>query len=500
MTTLSEASAVETLRMLIGGSWVDAKDERRTDSVNPFTGEVWATAPFAGAADVDAAVRAARSAFDGPWGSMTGADRAKMLLRFADLLERRAEELAVIESTDNGKLIREMGAQMKALPGYYRYFAGYADKIHGETIPTEKPNFFTYTTREPLGVVGAILPWNSPLLLLTWKLAPALAAGCTVVAKAADQTPASVLRFGALFEEAGFPPGVFNVVTGDGPTTGAALVRHPEVDRICFTGSNATGIQVMKNAADNITRVTLELGGKSPNIVFADADLDAVTNGVLAGIFAATGQTCVAGSRLLVQRDIYDGLARRLVERAKDIRLGDPLDPASEMGPVAFRAQLDKILEYVRVGQAEGAVLATGGDRPTAPELGNGLFVSPTIFTGVDNTMRIAQEEIFGPVLCMIPFDTEEDAVRIANATPFGLGAGVWTLNVQRAHRMARALRAGTVWVNAYRTLSWAAPFGGFKGSGIGRELGLDSLHEFTETKSVWIETSGASQDPFRMG
>ena len=256
----------------------------------------------------------------------------------------------------------------------------------------------------------------------------------------------------------------------------------------------------MKTAADNITRVTLELGGKSPNIVFADADLDAVTNGVLAGIFAATGQTCVAGSRLLVERKIYNDLAQRLVLRAKDIRLGDPLDPRSEMGPVAFRAQLDKILDYISIGQSEGATLATGGDRPSTPDLGNGLFVNPTIFTDVDNNMRIAQEEIFGPVLCMIPFDSDDDAIRIANATPFGLGAGVWTLNVQRAHRMARALRAGTVWVNAYRTLSWAAPFGGFKGSGIGRELGLESLHEFTETKSVWIETSGTSQDPFRMG
>jgi aldehyde dehydrogenase (NAD+) len=348
-------------------------------------------------------------------------------------------------------------------------------------------------------VVAAILPWNSPLLLLTFKLAPALAAGCTFVAKPAEQTPMSVLQVGELFAEAGFPPGVFNVVTGDAET-GKALVAHPSVAKVAFTGSTDSGKHVMKSAADHLAKVTLELGGKSPNIVFEDADLEAATNGVIAGIFAATGQTCVAGSRLLVQRSVHDELVQRVAARARTIKLGNPLETTTEMGPVAFRDQFEKILSYVDLGLAEGAELVSGGKAATEPDLEGGYFVQPTIFTGVRNDMRIASEEIFGPVLSVIPFDTEDEAIAIANDTMYGLGAGVWTKDLQRAHRVAHAVRAGSVWVNSYRMITYNVPFGGYKQSGIGRENGLSAVRDYTETKSVWIELSGQTRDPFVLG
>ncbi len=503
-TKLIEAPAaaeVRNYKMFIGGEWVDARSGKTFETINPFKGKVWATAPEAGAEDVDAAVQAARHAFDeGPWGKMTGTERARLMRRLAQLIEDNADELAIIESTDNGKLLRETRGQLGAMSEWFYYFAGAADKIQGQTIPSDKPNFFIYTRREPIGVVGAIMPWNSPLFLLTWKLAPALAAGCTFIVKSAEQTPVSTLEFAKLIEQAGFPPGVFNVVTGYGATTGSALVRHPGVDKVAFTGSTETGKKIMKDAADHIAKVTLELGGKSPNIVFDDADLDAVVNGVVAGIFAATGQTCIAGSRLIVQERIHDELIERLAEKARSIKLGNPLEAETEMGPIAFKDQLDKVQSYIHIGLDEGAQLVCGGKPPTSADLRDGFFIEPTILTGVNNKMRVAREEIFGPVLSVITAKDEEDIIRQANDTPYGLGAGIWTKDIQRAHRVAHALRAGTIWINSYRTISFNTPFGGYKMSGIGRENGLESINEYTQVKSVWVELSGQTRDPFKLG
>lgn len=486
-------------QMYIGGEWLDAESGARFDSVNPYTGRTWATAPTAGEADVDRAVAAARAALDGPWGEMSASARGKLLRRLAELIAENAERLAITETTDNGKVLREMSGQMAGLPEWYHYFAGAADKLEGRVIPVAKTNFLTYTRPEPIGVVGAITAWNSPLLLLTFKLAPALAAGCTFIAKPAEQTPVSTLELAELVHAAGFPAGVFNVITG-AASSGRALVRHPGIDKVAFTGSTETGRSIMRDAADHVAKVTLELGGKSPNIVFDDADLDAAVNGVIAGIFAATGQTCIAGSRLLVQRSIHDELIDRVTARAKTIKLGNPLDAATEMGPVAFRDQLEKILGYVDIAQGEGARLVYGGGRPSSEDLASGLFMEPTVFADVDNASRLAQEEVFGPLLAAIPFDDEADAIRIANETSYGLGSGIWTRDIQRAHRVAHRLKAGTVWINSYRSLTYNVPFGGFGQSGIGRENGIEGLMEYTQTKAVWVELSGETRDPFTLG
>ncbi|RLV71759.1 carnitine dehydratase [Streptomyces rapamycinicus NRRL 5491] len=493
------AGDVEYRQMYIGGKWVDAETGETFGTVDPFTGKVWARAPLGGAADVRKAVRAATDALSGPWGTMSASARGTLIRRLGQLIAEHTEELAEIETTDNGKVIRETRGQMAGLPATYEYFAGAADKIQGSTIPSPHTNFFTYTRREPIGVVAAILPWNSPLYLLASKLAPALAAGCAFVAKPAEQTPMSTLKFAELVAEAGFPDGVFNVVTGAG-ATGAALSADPGVAKVTFTGSTATGTAVMKAAAEHIADVTLELGGKSPNIVFADTDIEAAMNGVMAGIFAATGQTCIAGSRLLVAREIHDELVGKLAERIKTIKLGDPLDTATEVGPIAFDGQLDKVCSYVEIGLGEGATLVSGGRRPTEGDLRDGYFFEPTILTGVRNDMRVAREEIFGPVLSVIPFDSEEEAVRIANDTAYGLAAAVWTRDIQRAHRVAHQLNAGSIWINSYRVLAYNVPYGGFRQSGIGRENGLEGLDAYLQTKSVWVELTGASRDPFKLG
>ncbi|MEA2419305.1 MAG: (Z)-2-((N-methylformamido)methylene)-5-hydroxybutyrolactone dehydrogenase [Thermoleophilaceae bacterium] len=482
-------------QLYIGGRWTPAASGAEFQTLNPYAGLPWASVPDAGIEDVNAAVQAAHDAFNGPWGELTGFDRAAAMRRLARILERDAEQLARIESTDNGKLLREMAAQMQYVPAWLDYFAGLADKLQGETIPSDKPNFFIYTRREPVGVVAAIVPWNSPLLLTIWKLAPALAAGCTFVLKPSDHTPVSALEFAKRVEEAGLPPGVFNVVTSKDAATGQALVEHPLVDKIAFTGSTRVGKAIARSAADRLARVTLELGGKSAQLVFADADPEAARNGLVAGIFAASGQTCIAGSRLLVQRALHDELVAGLVERARTIRLGDPLELDTEMGPVANQLQYDTVLGFVARAQAEGATLAFGG----ASDRG-GLFVAPTILTDVTPDMEIAREEVFGPVLAVMPFDDEDEAVELANATDYGLAAGIWTSNVHRAHRVAHRLRAGTVWVNSYRAVAPNAPFGGAGASGWGRENGIEAVREYTHTKTIWVELAGQTRDPFTLG
>jgi len=390
-----------------------------------------------------------------------------------------------------------MSAQTAYMAQWYYYFGGLADKIEGSVIPTDKPETFNYTRYEPLGVVAAIVPWNSPLLLTTWKLAPALAAGNTVVIKPSEYTSASVLEFMTLVEQAGFPPGVVNVVTGFGPDVGAPLIEHPLVAKVAFTGSDATGQRVYESAARGLKRVSLELGGKSPNIVFADAEIENAIKGVISGIFAATGQTCIAGSRLLVQRSIHDDFLERLVSFAKTARMGNPMNRETQIGPVTNRPQFDKILKYIDIARAEGAVAVLGGSIATRPECGDGWFVEPTIFDGVHNRMRIAQEEVFGPVLAVIPFDDDEEAISIANDVVYGLAAGVWTQSMRRALMMAERLQAGTVWINTYRAVSYLSPFGGYKRSGLGRESGHEAIKEYLQVKSVWISTAADVANPF---
>ncbi|NJC71400.1 aldehyde dehydrogenase [Planosporangium thailandense] len=497
LVTSAGTQQPERYQMLIDGAWRDASDATTFDSVNPFTGQAWATVPSATEQDVDDAVRAARRAFaEGPWAASTPLQRATLLRKFGDLIRENADELARIQVLENGKLIREVGGQTLALANHCYFFAGVAESPVGETLASSVPNLQVFTVREPIGVVAAITPWNSPLALLLWKLCPALAAGNTVVIKPSEITPVSTLVLARLIAEAGYPDGVVNVVTGAG-AAGAALAAHPDVDKIAFTGSTAVGKKIAATAAERLARVSLELGGKSPNIVFPDADLPNAVNGVIAGIFAATGQTCMAGSRVLVHTDVYDEFVAALVEKTERIKIGDPMDPATEMGTVACRAQYEKVLHYIDVAREEGATLATGGGRPDDPALADGLFVRPTVFTGVDNQMRIAREEVFGPVAVVIRFSDEDEAVAIANDTTFGLAAGVWTNNLARAHRMVRRLRAGSVWVNNYRKTNHVAPFGGFKESGIGRENGFHAIEEYTEVKTVWIDTGNTIKDPF---
>ena len=488
---------LERFQMLIGGKPVDALSGKTFESQNPYTGEPWAQVPDGGPEDIDAAVAAARAALDGEWGAMTGFARAALLRRLGDLVTQNAERLARLEVNDSGKLYREMIGQLNALGGWYHYYAGLADKIEGRQIPSPNPNYLVYTRREPVGVVGAITPWNSPLLLMTWKLAPALAAGCTVVVKPSEHSPVSSLGFAELFDRAGFPAGVVNVVSGLSRETGARLAGHPGVDKVAFTGSTATGRAVAKAAGENINKVTLELGGKSPQVVFPDADLAAAANGIIAGVFAATGQTCMAGSRLIVHADVHDELIRLIAERASRIKLGDPNDADTEMGPVANRPQYEKVLGYLDKAKSEGATVAYGGAADSG--LG-GLFVQPTVLTGVTAESTVVREEVFGPVLAALTFTEEDEAIKLANDTPYGLAGAVWTKDVHRAHRVAAKIKAGSVWINAYRVVAPSVPFGGFKASGLGRENGLHAVDEYLEEKAIWVELSGGTRDPFTLG
>ncbi|MBE2276049.1 MAG: aldehyde dehydrogenase [Rhodobacteraceae bacterium] len=480
------------LRMFIDGKGCAARSGKSYLSYDPCTGAPWASFPDAAEADVDDAVGAARGALGrADWGGLTASQRGLLLFRIADVIERHRDELARLETRENGKLLREMTAQMAAVPGWLRYFGGLADKIEGRVIPPGRANLLTYTLREPLGVIGAVTPWNSPILLAVYTIAPALAAGNTVVVKPSEIAAAGVVRFAELAASAGLPPGVINVVTGLGPT-GGALVNHPGVNFVNFTGSTETGRKVGAAATARLAGVTLELGGKSPNIVFDDADLDAASAGVLSGIFSAGGQSCIAGSRALVQRSIYDAFLDRLTERTGRIVIGDPTQPATEVGPVASRQQFDKIAAMVATARDEGSRVLSGGSALD----GDGYFYQPTILEA-GNSAFIARNEVFGPVLTVMPFDDEAEAVALANDTEFGLAAGVWTTNLSRAHRMARVLDAGTVWVNMYRASAANVPFGGFKDSGLGFNNGIEAINKYLRTKAVWCELGKGQSDPF---
>ena len=485
-------------RMLVDGAWLDPATGEWFESVNPYTAQPWALIPRGGSTDVDRAVASARKAFySKEWRGLTASARGALLRKLADLLAVEADRLAELETTDNGKLLAEMRAQLHYAPKWIHYFAGLADKIEGRVLPTDKPGFFNFTREEPLGVIAAITPWNSPLLLAIWKLAPALAAGNTVVLKPSEHSSVSALVFGELFEKAGFPPGVVNIITGFGNEVGEPLITHRDVAKVAFTGGDRTGQAVYEQAARSIKRVTLELGGKSANIVFDDAELDQAVKGVVAGIFAATGQTCIAGSRALIHRPIYDAFVERLITLARSARMGNPLDLDTQVGPITTRPQYEKVLDYMQVAKNEGAVCLLGGGPALRPECGTGWFVEPTVFASVRPEMRIANEEVFGPLLALIPFDDEEEAIQIANSTIYGLAAGAWTSSIRRALVMSERLEAGTVWVNCYRVTSYMTPFGGFKRSGFGREGGAEAIREYLQTKSVWIDIEGKTPNPF---
>jgi (Z)-2-((N-methylformamido)methylene)-5-hydroxybutyrolactone dehydrogenase len=480
--------------LFIDGKWRAAQGGACFAAHDPFLETSWGSIADADAADVDVAVAAAAAAFaDGRWSRRLAGERAGCLFRLADLIERHAEALTLQQIFENGKLISEMRPGMAAVAGDCRFFAGLAETLTGNTVPPSRPGFTTFTLREPIGVVAAITPWNTPLGLLGWKLFPALAAGNTVVVKPSEVTPTSTLLLAELVREAGIPDGVVNVVTG-GARAGAALAAHAGVAKIAFTGSTATGQAIAATAARRSARVTLEMGGKSPNIVFADADLDNAANGVMAGIFAATGQTCMAGSRVLVQAPVYDRVCEMLAERGNRMLAGDPLEAATQLGPLASRAQLEKVLSYFSIARDEGLQCVAGGKRLER----QGYFVAPTVYRDVSPECRIAREEIFGPVAAMIRFADEDEAVSIANDTRYGLAAGVWTEDLRRAHRLIHRIRAGTVWVNNYRVIGHTLPFGGYGQSGIGREMGAAALEAYTETKSVWIDTGNKVE--FKVG
>ena len=490
MATVTEKFArpqVRQTQCFIGGEWVPAASGKTFETVHPATEEVVAEVAEGDKADIDAAVKAARAQFDGgEWSRMDARDRGILMSKFADLLEEEADELAALETLDNGKPIRDSrGADITLVIACIRYYAGWADKIQGATIPV-RGEYFTYTRREPVGVVGQIIPWNFPALMVAWKWGPALAAGCTIVMKPAEQTPLTCLRMARLAQKAGIPDGVINVVPGFGPTAGAALVKHPGVDKIAFTGEGSTAKIIQREALETMKRVTFELGGKSPNIVLADADIEAAVEGAHFGLYFNQGQCCCAGSRLFVQEKMYDEFIDRLKAKNHERKLGDPFDPETEQGPQVDKAQFDKILKYIEYGKQDGAKLVTGGKRHGD----EGFYIEPTLFAGVTDDMRIATDEIFGPVLSVLKFKDIDEIAKRANATNFGLAAAVWSRDIAKAHRLASRLRAGTVWINCYDVFDAGAPFGGFKESGLGRELGEAGLQAYTETKTVTVSLS----------
>ena len=479
-----KAPQVHQTQCFIGGEWVPAQSGKTFETVNPATEEVIAQVAEGDKADVDLAVEAARNAFEqGEWAKMDARDRGRLMYKLAELLEENIDELAALETLDNGKPIRDSrNADLPLTIDCLRYYAGWADKIHGQTIPV-RGNYFTYTRREPVGVAGQIIPWNFPMLMVAWKWGPALAAGCTIVMKPAEQTPLTCLRMARLAQKAGFPDGVINVVPGYGPTAGAAIVKHPSVDKIAFTGSGEVAHIIMRDAAPSLKRITFELGGKSPNIVFADADLDAAVAGAHFGLYFNQGQCCCAGSRLFVQDKIYDKFIDRLSSINQERKIGDPLSMETEQGPQIDQTQFDKIMHYIEVGKKEGAECVTGGKRFGT----RGFYVEPTLFSGVTDDMTIAQEEIFGPVLSVLRFKDLDEIADRANKTSFGLAAAIWTKDIAKAHALAAKIRAGTVWINCYDVFDAGAPFGGFKMSGMGRELGERGLDAYTETKTVTV-------------
>ena len=490
---------MKNYKHFINGTWTDPDTNEWFDTENPYTGEVWAKIARGNCADVNKAVISAKNVFENVWGVMKPTERGKYLVRLAEIIERESVRLGELEVKDNGKLLAEMGSQTKYIAEWYRYYGGLADKVEGAVIPIDKDNMFNFTTYEPYGVVGLITPWNSPLLLVAYKLAPALAAGNTAVIKPSEFTSVSTLEFMELIKEAEIPDGVVNVVTGYGQEVGSPLVDHPYIEKVAFTGSDVSGQKIYEAAAKKIMPVTLELGGKSPNIVFEDADREAAVMGAISGIFAATGQTCIAGSRLLVQKNIHDEFVKRIVEVASKAKIGDPMLKETNVGPVTTPPQYKKVIDYINIAKSEGAKCIMGGKPYTGEGSKGNQFVEPTIFTGVTNDMRIAQEEVFGPVLSVIPFENEEEAVKIGNDVNFGLAAGVWTSDIGRALRMSSKLRAGTIWVNTYRAVSFMSPFGGYKRSGEGRENGKEAIKEFLQTKSVWIATKTSADNPFIM-
>lgn len=484
-------------KLFIDGQWVEGAAGQVLTSQNPATGEGWATFACAAPMDVDRAIKAARQALSDPaWRDMTQTQRGKLLYRLADLIEEHAADIGRIETTDSGKLLAETASQSAYVGDYYRYYAGLADKIEGAVLPIDKPDMHVFTRREPIGVVAAIVPWNAQMFLTATKLGPALAAGCSVVLKASEIAPAPMLEFAKLIEAAGFPPGVVSIITGDAENCAIPLTRHPDIDRIAFTGGPETARHVVRNSAESFAVTTLELGGKSPILVFDDADLDGAANGLIAGNFGASGQSCVAGSRGLIHRPILEDLAARIEEKMADVIIGDPLASDTHIGPLCTRAQVEKIEAALAQAKADGAKIRFGGAAADRP----GNFMAPTLVECPDGDVETLKVEMFGPIMSLLPFDTEEEAIEIANSTPFGLGSGVFTQNVARAHRVSARLKAGICWVNTYRAVSPIAPFGGYDQSGYGREAGMEAILDYTRTKTTWINTSDQPMsNPFVM-